>query len=150
MVTAGVDARIYNLSLGGFDTRSNQLNPQGNLLKQLSEGIAAFQSDLTDHQLDKDVVIMTFSEFGRRVAQNNGNGTDHGTAEPMFIVGTKVKGGVYGSYPSLENLDNGDLEFHNRLPLRILDHPGQVDGSRQQDDTGSKLHESAVHVMDSM
>ena len=54
---------------------------------------------------------MTFSEFGRRVAQNNGNGTDHGTAEPLFLVGTPVKGGVYGSYPSLSSLDNGDLKY---------------------------------------
>jgi uncharacterized protein (DUF1501 family) len=54
---------------------------------------------------------MTFSEFGRRVAQNNGNGTDHGTAEPLFIVGSAVTGGVYGDYPSLTNLDSGDLKF---------------------------------------
>lgn len=111
MVTSGVSARIYNVSLGGFDTHSNQLGAQGNLLKQLSEGIAAFQKDLEEHHLDQDVILMTFSEFGRRVAQNNGNGTDHGTAEPLFIVGSSVKAGIYGDYPSLTNLDSGDLKY---------------------------------------
>jgi uncharacterized protein (DUF1501 family) len=112
MICAGVDAQIYNISLGGFDTHTNQLGTHANLLKQLSNGIAAFQKDLEAHQVDGDVALMTFSEFGRRVAQNNGNGTDHGTAEPMFIVGTGIKGAVYGDYPSLTNLDNGDLKFN--------------------------------------
>jgi uncharacterized protein (DUF1501 family) len=82
------------------------------LLKQLSEGITAFQKDLEAHHVDGDVMVMTFSEFGRRVAENGGRGTDHGTAEPLFIVGSGVKGGLYGEYPSLTNLDNGDLKFN--------------------------------------
>ncbi|HEY9773814.1 MAG TPA: DUF1501 domain-containing protein [Planktothrix sp.] len=111
MICAGVDSRIYNVSLGGFDTHAAQQRTQASLLQQLSEGITAFQKDLEDHHLDQDVMIVTISEFGRRVAQNNGNGTDHGTAEPVFIVGSGVKGGVYGEYPSLNNLDSGDLKF---------------------------------------
>jgi uncharacterized protein (DUF1501 family) len=111
LITAGVDARIYNVSFGGFDTHANQAGTQGNLLKQLSESISAFQKDLEDHHVDQDVLLMTFSEFGRRVAQNNGNGTDHGTAGPVFVVGTSVKSGVYGVYPSLTDLDSGDLKY---------------------------------------
>jgi uncharacterized protein (DUF1501 family) len=111
LISAGVDARVYNVGLGGFDTHAAQSGAHANLLKTLSEGITAFQKDLEDHGVDKDVMLMTFSEFGRRVAQNNGNGTDHGTAEPLFIVGSAVTGGVYGDYPSLTNLDSGDLKF---------------------------------------
>ena len=111
MITAGVDARVYNLSLGGFDTHSNQLGAQAGLLKQFSESVSAFQKDLEQHGVDQDVILLAFSEFGRRVAENNGRGTDHGTAEPVFIIGTPVKGGIYGEYPSLSNLDQGDLKY---------------------------------------
>jgi uncharacterized protein (DUF1501 family) len=112
MITAGVKSQIYNISLGGFDTHAGQKGAQANLLKQLSDGITAFQKDLESHHVDGDVMVMTFSEFGRRVAENGGRGTDHGTAEPLFIVGSGVKGGLYGEYPSLSNLDNGDLKFN--------------------------------------
>jgi len=118
MIVAGVSATIYNISLAGFDTHANQQNTQARLLQQLSEGIAAFQQDLEQHRLDQDVLLMTFSEFGRRVAQNNGNGTDHGTAAPHFVVGSSVKGGIYGEYPSLTNLDSGDLKY--KLDFRNL------------------------------
>jgi uncharacterized protein (DUF1501 family) len=111
MICAGVSARVYNVSLGSFDTHSGQANGQGRLLQQLSDGVAAFQQDLEAHHVDKDVLVMTFSEFGRRVAQNNGNGTDHGTAAPQFIIGSSVRGGIYGDYPSLTDLDAGDLKF---------------------------------------
>jgi uncharacterized protein (DUF1501 family) len=112
MITAGVDARIYNISLGGFDTHANQLSVQPNLLKQFSESLAAFQKDLEEHGVDKDVMLFSFSEFGRRVSENGGRGTDHGTAEPVFIMGSAVKGGIYGEYPSLTNLDQGDLKYN--------------------------------------
>src|SRR5437879_12927234 len=69
--------------------------------------------DLANMQQQDNVVIMAFSEFGRRVKQNGSGGTDHGTAEPMFIIGNKVQGGMYGTYPSLSDLDsNGDLKFN--------------------------------------
>ena len=111
MITAGVKSQIYNISLGGFDTHAGQARAQANLLKQLSEGITAFQKDLEDHHLDEDVMVMTFSEFGRRVAENGGHGTDHGTAAPMLLIGSKLRGGIYGEYPSLSNLDSGDLKY---------------------------------------
>jgi len=133
MIRAGVSATVYNVSLGGFDTHSGQVNGQSRLLKQFAEGIAAFQQDLEAHKLDQDVIVMTFSEFGRRVAQNNGNGTDHGTANCQFIIGSSVRGGLYGDYPSLTDLDNGNLKY--RMDFRqvystILDHWLKAD-SRQ-------------------
>jgi uncharacterized protein (DUF1501 family) len=77
----------------------------------MSNGLLAFYQDLKAHGLDQRVLTMTFSEFGRRVAQNASNGTDHGTAMPLFIAGGAVKGGVYGDHPSLTDLDQGDLRF---------------------------------------
>ncbi|HZX67441.1 MAG TPA: DUF1501 domain-containing protein [Candidatus Elarobacter sp.] len=71
----------------------------------------AFYTDLAAHGLDTKVLTLTFSEFGRRVAQNASNGTDHGTAMPLFVVGGGVKGGIYGEHPSLTDLDHGDLKF---------------------------------------
>lgn len=112
MITGGVNAKIFSVNLDGFDTHTNQLGVQNRLLKQLSDGIAAFYRDLENHGLQDDVVLMTFSEFGRRVAENNGRGTDHGTAAPLWVVGGKVKGGVYGDHPSLTNLDEGDLKYN--------------------------------------
>jgi len=111
MITAGVGARVYNITLPGFDTHANQSRVQSNLLKQLAEGLSAFQADLEAHGVDQDVLVMTWSEFGRRVAENGGRGTDHGTAAPLFVLGSAVKGGIYGDYPNLANLDNGDLKY---------------------------------------
>lgn len=111
MITGGIPSSIYTISLDGFDTHSGQLNKQGKLLKELGDGLLAFQQDLEAHSLDKDVLVVCFSEFGRRVGENGGRGTDHGTAGPMFIVGTSIKGGIYGELPSLTNLDNGDLKY---------------------------------------
>lgn len=109
MITGGVNSRIYNISLNGFDTHVNQVRTQARLLKQLSEGLSSFQNDLEDHGVADDVVVLVFSEFGRRVQENGGLGTDHGTAEPLFVLGNAIRGGIYGDHPSLTNLDNGDL-----------------------------------------
>ena len=99
--------------MGGFDTHANQKDNQDKLLGQLGDALDAFMQDLANMNKQDDVTIMTFSEFGRRVKQNGSNGTDHGTAEPMFIIGNKVQGGLYGTYPSLGDLDsNGDLKFN--------------------------------------
>jgi len=73
--------------------------------------VSAFYKDLEEHNLQDDVVVFAFSEFGRRVGENNGRGTDHGTAAPVYIIGSKVKGGVYGDAPSLTTLDEGDLKY---------------------------------------
>jgi len=111
LIHAGLPTRVYFVSLGGFDTHSNQLNNHGNLLGQLSDALHAFQKDLEGHKLDKQVTTMTFSEFGRRPSENDSAGTDHGTAAPLFVVGSNVKGGMYGSAPSLNLKKNQDVEF---------------------------------------
>lgn len=112
LIGSDVGTRIIFVSIGSFDTHANQRNQQDRLLKYLGDGLLAFYKDLAAHGNDKRVVAMTFSEFGRRVNQNASNGTDHGTAMPLFIVGGGVKGGVYGDHPSLTDLDAGDLKFH--------------------------------------
>ena len=115
--------------LGGFDTHAAQFNQQANLFGQLGDALDAFMQDLAAMGKQDDVVIMTFSEFGRRVKQNGSNGTDHGTAEPMFIIGNQVTRGMYGTYPSLQDLDsNGDLKFNadfrNVYAAVLQDHLG--------------------------
>jgi uncharacterized protein (DUF1501 family) len=110
IIGSNVGTRIVFVTIGSFDTHANQRIQQDRLLGYLSGGLHAFYADLAAHGLDRNVLAMTFSEFGRRVTQNASNGTDHGTAMPLFIVGGTVKGGVYGEHPSLTDLDpNGDL-----------------------------------------
>ena len=92
-----VGTRVIFVSIGSFDTHAGQRAQQDRLLGYMSNGLLAFYKDLTAHGLANNVLAMTFSEFGRRVAQNARNGTDHGTAMPLFVAGGKVKGGVYGS-----------------------------------------------------
>ncbi len=112
VIAGDLGTRLFSVSQGGFDTHANEKDTHARLMTQLDEAIDAFMQDLANLKKQDDVVIMTFSEFGRRARQNGSAGTDHGTAEPMFIVGNKVRGGVYGSYPSLSDLDNnGDLKY---------------------------------------
>ncbi len=111
LISAGLSTRVYFVSLGGFDTHANQLNLHQNLMKTLSDGLSAFQKDLEAHRLDGQVMTMTFSEFGRRPMENLSRGTDHGTAAPLFVMGTKVKGGLHGTAPSLKLEKNQDLKF---------------------------------------
>jgi uncharacterized protein (DUF1501 family) len=104
--------RVGYITLGGFDTHRQQSDQHGRLLAMLANGIQAFLADLRGHGRSKDVVVMTWSEFGRRAQENASGGTDHGTAAPLFIAGDGVKGGVYGDPPNLGNLDkNGNLPF---------------------------------------
>jgi len=112
LITGGVGTRIYYLSTGGFDTHAEQPRQHAALLGQLAEGLAAFYDDLALQGRANDVTTMTFSEFGRRVKENGSAGTDHGAASVLFVCGGGVKGGVYGDYPSLADLDDGDLRFH--------------------------------------
>ncbi|WP_412067414.1 DUF1501 domain-containing protein [Rubrivirga sp. IMCC43871] len=106
LIKGGLDSRIYLVSLGGFDTHANQLDRQQTLLGQLGGALAAFQADLGASGDDERVLTMTFSEFGRRVAENGSNGTDHGTAAPLFALGKGVQGGFFGAAPDLSDLDN--------------------------------------------
>jgi uncharacterized protein (DUF1501 family) len=112
LINADLGTRVYYVSLGSFDTHANERRVQDALLKTLADGVAAFNQDLQAIGKADQVAMMTFSEFGRRVKENAGNGTDHGTAAPMFLLGSKLKGGLYGNSPSLIDLDaNGDLKF---------------------------------------
>jgi uncharacterized protein (DUF1501 family) len=112
LMTAGTNTRVYYVSLGGFDTHAGQKNRQNRLLTEYAEGLAAFLKDLQRHQLIKDTMIMTFSEFGRRVKQNASGGTDHGTANNVFLMGGQLpKQGFYNQAPDLQNLVNDDLAY---------------------------------------
>ncbi len=111
MIAGELGTRIFYLSLGGFDTHSQQQGAHQALLRELSGAIAAFFEDLSGHGLDDRVMLATFSEFGRRVAENGSLGTDHGAASQMFIVTSAGKGGLYGEHPSLTDLQQGDLQY---------------------------------------
>ena len=112
LIGSDVGTRIIFVSIGSFDTHANQRAQQDRLLKYMGDGLLAFYRDLAAHGNDKRVLTMTFSEFGRRVTQNASNGTDHGTAMPLFVLGGGVKGGIYGDHPSLTDLDRGgNLKF---------------------------------------
>jgi uncharacterized protein (DUF1501 family) len=111
MIRDGMKTRVYYVSMGGFDTHANQVGSHGNLMRQLGDAMLAFQNDLKAQGNDGRVMTMCFSEFGRRVRQNASNGTDHGTAGPVFVVGPNANPGLQGKYPSLTDLDGGDLKF---------------------------------------
>ncbi|MGE3911438.1 MAG: DUF1501 domain-containing protein [Chloroflexota bacterium] len=111
LVAADVGTSIFYVSLGGFDTHSGQLATHANLLTTLDQAIEGFLYDMESVNRLGDVTLMTFSEFGRRVAQNGSSGTDHGVAAPMFVVGGGVAGGLHGTYPSLSDLTSGDLKM---------------------------------------
>lgn len=111
MIKGGLPTRVYYVSLGGFDTHAGERGRHDLLMTQLGQGIGAFWKDLKQQGNDDRVLMMTFSEFGRRVAQNASGGTDHGTAAPMFIVTKNIKQGIVGDHPSLTNLDQGDLKY---------------------------------------
>jgi uncharacterized protein (DUF1501 family) len=112
LIAAGLETRVYYVTLGGFDTHANQLNRHAALMRELSGALLAFDRDLRHHRMDDQVVTMTFSEFGRRPTENHGGGTDHGTAAPLFVMGSKVKGGLHGTAPNLNVTANGDLDYN--------------------------------------
>ena len=109
LISAGSPTKVWSVSLGGFDTHANEANAQALLLGTVSESISKFLTQLKPSGRDKDVTVMIYSEFGRRVKANGSDGTDHGTAGPMFLVGERVQGGFYGDQPSLSKLIDGDL-----------------------------------------
>jgi uncharacterized protein (DUF1501 family) len=112
LIAANLGTRIFYITLGSFDTHAQQTNRQPRLLGQLSGGIKSFTDDMAQMGMADKVTVMTFSEFGRRVHENANGGTDHGTASEMFIAGAGVTGGLYGAYPSLTDLDQGDLKYN--------------------------------------
>jgi uncharacterized protein (DUF1501 family) len=111
IVGSNIGTKVLYVSHGSFDTHVSQVATQNNLLEQLSDALSAFYTDLAAHGNDRRVLTMTFSEFGRRVAENAARGTDHGEASPLFLIGGGVKGGVYGKMPDLGNTNMGNVAF---------------------------------------
>ena len=111
-IVQGLGLRVGYVTLGGFDTHANQQDTHDQLMTTLANGLSAFYTDLQLHGNADNVVVMTWSEFGRRVEENGSLGTDHGTAAPMFILGNPVNKGIYGEPPDLGNLDHtGNLKY---------------------------------------
>ena len=109
LIKGNLNSKVYYTSLGGFDTHDNQLAIHKNKVSELNDAVFGFYSDLKKSRLLQNVTIVVFSEFGRRV-KDNGKGTDHGTAAPMFVIGGNNKGKIIGKNPNLADLDNGDLK----------------------------------------
>jgi uncharacterized protein (DUF1501 family) len=110
-----VGARFFHVRQGGYDTHSNQGSLDGrqpDLFAELATALRAFYEDTVDLGIADRVLMVTFSEFGRRVAENGGNGTDHGEASVLFAIGDAVQGGVYGTVPALNDLNKGNLKVH--------------------------------------
>jgi uncharacterized protein (DUF1501 family) len=112
LIDAGLGARIFYVSIDGFDTHATQLGAHANLLREVSEAMTAFYKDMAARGHKDRILMMTFSEFGRRARENGSKGTDHGSAAPVLLVGGKVKAGVIGEHPSLSKLEQGNLKHH--------------------------------------
>jgi uncharacterized protein (DUF1501 family) len=112
MIVTQPTVKICHVVLGGFDTHQQEDTRQAALLKDVDIAVSAFMKDLAAHKVADRVVLATWSEFGRRVGENGSNGTDHGSAAPMFVIGQPVKGGLLGEPPSLTSLvDGGNLQY---------------------------------------
>ena len=111
MIRDGMKTRVYYVSMGGFDTHTAQENRHQRLMQEFAGAMKQFVEQLEDQKLLDRVLVMSFSEFGRRVQENASGGTDHGEAAPMFLFGSAVKPGVHEKHPDLANLNRGDLSF---------------------------------------
>ena len=112
LISADAGVSVYKISHHQYDTHANQRSTHDRLLGQLADGLAAFCLALKNSGWWHRVLVMTYSEFGRRVAENGSRGTDHGTASPHLFMGGRVRGGIYGRPASLTDLANGDLKYH--------------------------------------
>ncbi len=134
-INSNLETKVFYTSLGGFDTHVNQINTQKRLLDIYANSVEAFVQDLKDNDTFKDTLILTFSEFGRRVKQNASVGTDHGTANNVFVIGENLKKqGLYNNMASLSDLDdNGDLKFEidfRTIYATVLDKWLEVDDEK--------------------
>jgi uncharacterized protein (DUF1501 family) len=112
LIFSDINTKVYYVSLGSFDTHVNQQDQQKKLFKEMNEAITAFVKDLKSNNRFDDVMLMSFSEFGRRVSQNASGGTDHGTANNMFLIGGGLKQkGLINALPDLSDLQDGDLKY---------------------------------------
>lgn len=119
LMGSGLATSVYFTQIGGFDDHAREKADHARLLQEFDQGISAFYADLENRGLADRAVVLMYSEFGRRLKENASGGTDHGTAGPVFVLGEKVKGGMYGEMPRLSDLDeNGNLKY--RLDFRSL------------------------------
>jgi uncharacterized protein (DUF1501 family) len=134
-VNAGIATRVYSVAMSGFDTHADELGQQQRLLKEFDTGISSFFGKI---KTSRPVVMLAYSEFGRRVRANASHGTDHGTSGPVFVLGGRVNGGFYGDQPSLTDLTDGDLKtttdfraiYGEMLDLALGADPEQILGGR--------------------
>jgi uncharacterized protein (DUF1501 family) len=131
LIAAGSPTRAWSVSLGGFDTHANEANAQALLLGTVSKSITTFLSQMKASGRSKDITVLVYSEFGRRVKANGSEGTDHGTSGPVFLIGDRVTGGFYGDQPSLSKLIDGDLavttdfrDVYSSVIEKVLGTPG--------------------------
>jgi uncharacterized protein (DUF1501 family) len=118
LIQSGSRARVFYTIQGGYDTHAAQLYTHARLLGEFSAGLKAFLDDVTNAGLSNRVVVLAFSEFGRRVKENASEGTDHGAAGPVFLAGSRCVGGLVGATPDLTDLDDGDLK--SQIDLREI------------------------------
>lgn len=111
LISAGVDAPVLKMKIGGFDTHENQRGDHERLLRDLGRSLAGLRSALKQSGHWDQTLILTYSEFGRRATENYSQGTDHGTAAPHLLLGGGVRGGLFGRHPDLEDLEDGDLKY---------------------------------------
>ncbi|MCS7066910.1 MAG: DUF1501 domain-containing protein, partial [Fimbriimonadales bacterium] len=112
LIATSPNTRILYVSVNGFDTHASQARIHEQLLQRFGNAVRAFYQDLEQQGKADKVLLMVFSEFGRRVRENGSAGTDHGAAAPMFLIGKRVKGGLHGDPPNLRDLDgNGDIRM---------------------------------------
>lgn len=109
LLHGGLGTRVFSATLGGFDTHASQRSEHDALMRTLDAGLGALMQELSHSEQGRKAVVVVFSEFGRRVEENSSRGHDHGKAGTMFVLGTPVRGGLYGDHPSLTRLDDGDL-----------------------------------------
>ena len=125
LIKAGLTTTIYYAQVGGFDTHANQVESHGRLLREVGDSLRAFLDDLKVAGEADRVLVLAFSEFGRRPVENASGGTDHGTSGPVFLLGDRVKAGLHGTHPDLSRLEDGDprhtVDFR-RVYASVLDH----------------------------
>ena len=140
LIGGGLPTRIFYVSQGGYDTHTNQVATQQRLLKDLGDSVKAFVDDMKAQGNMQRVLVMTFSEFGRRVAENANGGTDHGAAAPMFVVGDKVKAGLLGKYPSLAPADlfQGDMKYNVDFRT-VYAGAGKLAQDQERADSGEEI-----------
>ena len=140
VMTAGLGTRVYYTQHGSFDTHASELTSHAKLWQDVSGAVGDFMDDMKEHDMDKDVVVLLFSEFGRRI-KDNGAGTDHGSGGVAFVIGGDVNGGMYGDFPSLDDDKQleGDSALQQRLPQHLLNHRRALAGNRP-----ASYHERAV------